>query len=222
MRLAKFLIVCLFFCVLVNEVEAQRKKPKDKKKTSKTDKKLKEEMKEYYYDIELYERSKLAIEKNKLKSDSLDQVLATMKKAQEEDREAIDRITLERDATRTRIKELEEKNANNSNRRVIPSEGIFFTVQIGAYNTRNISHLIDEKDGELSIEIEEGGVKKYLLGGYTKYEDAAAARKKIRQLGAKDAWIVAYKDGKRVPMTEVRSTPIPDEELEELKGKKKN
>jgi hypothetical protein len=214
------LLVFLSIGVALAQENKDKKTKKTPKKDKKTEKALKDEMKEYYYDIEKYERVKYEMGKAKERADSLDQVLANLKKNQADNREAIDKMALEREQNQNRLRELESKNADSTMRKAIPTEGVFFTVQIGAYNRVNIGHLLDTSGSDLTIE-EESGTKKYLLGGYKSYEDAANARKKIRQMGVKDAWIVSYKDGKRVPMNEVRNTPISEEEMKELESLKK-
>ncbi|MCU0444021.1 MAG: SPOR domain-containing protein [Microscillaceae bacterium] len=217
----KLILFALMFVLSINVMLAQgNKKDKKPKRDKKSEKALKDEMKEYYYEIEKFEKVKYEMGKAVERADSLDKVLAELKKNQNDNREAIDRLALEREQNQTRLRELESKKSDSTMRSAIPTEGVFFTVQIGAYNRVNLSHLLDTSSSDLTVE-EDSGTKKYLLGGYRSYEDAANARKKIRQMGVKDAWIVSYKDGRRVPMTEVRNTPIPDEELKELETIKK-
>lgn len=197
-------------------VKQDDKKPKPDKKSYRE---IKKEMREYYYDIEKFEQAKLDKAIAQRKADSLNTVLANMKKDQDDNGDLVQRINAERAKNQETLQALEKQAAAPAERKAIPQDGVFFTVQIGAYNQRNISQLINQSDLDLSVEIDESGLKRYLLGGYRNYEDAANARKKIRQLGVKDAWIVSYKEGKRVNMTEVRSTPISEEELRELEKK---
>jgi hypothetical protein len=208
------------------EASADTTKPQAKgsekpKMDKKSYKQIKKELREYYYDIEKFEKLKVDMADAKIKADSLNEVLANMKRSEDENTELVERIRAERMKNQETLQTLENQAKLPAERKAIPSEGVFFTIQIGAYNKMNISTLINETAADLSVEVDESGLKRYLLGGYRNYDDAAAARKKIRQLGVKDAWIVSYKDGKRVPMTEVRTTPIPDEELKELEKNKK-
>jgi hypothetical protein len=223
-KMKKLIVWTLVVFLSIGMALAQETKDKKNKKTPKKDKKsekaLKEEMKEYYYEIEKFEKIKYEMGVAAERADSLDKVLADLKKNQVDNRDAIDRLALEREQNQVRLRELESKKSDSTMRSAIPTEGIFFTVQIGAYNRVNLSNLLDTNSSDLTVE-EESGIKKYLLGGYKSYEDAANARKKIRQMGVKDAWIVSYKDGKRVPMNEVRNTPISEEELKELESLKK-
>ena len=83
----------------------------------------------------------------------------------------------------------------------VPSKGVVFKVQIGAFKQKDLkkfsknnpSFEVDEKDGTL----------KYTLGLFRDYWEADTFKKYLREMGVKDAYVVAYKDGKRVPMKEV-------------------
>ena len=82
-----------------------------------------------------------------------------------------------------------------------PNEGIVFKVQIGAFRNKDLSKFLDNNpnfSGE-----EDGGVRKYSIGIFRDYWEADAFKKYIREMGVKDAWIVAYKDGQRVEIKDV-------------------
>ena len=80
-------------------------------------------------------------------------------------------------------------------------KGVVFRVQIGAYEGFDISDYSKDK-GDLNIE-KEGKVTKYTLGYFTDYWEADKFKKYVRAMGLKDAWIVAYRDGKRVDVKDV-------------------
>ena len=44
---------------------------------------------------------------------------------------------------------------------------------------------------------------RYTLGEFRDYWEADKFKKYLREMGVKDAWIVPYKDGKRVPIKDV-------------------
>ena len=50
------------------------------------------------------------------------------------------------------------------------------------------------------------GVYKYTVGKYSSFEEAVAMQKKMRAHDFKDAFIVAYKDGNRIPVKEAKQT----------------
>ena len=47
------------------------------------------------------------------------------------------------------------------------------------------------------------GTKKYTLGFFGDYWEAENFKKYLREMGVKDAWIVAYKNGSRVELKDV-------------------
>ena len=59
-----------------------------------------------------------------------------------------------------------------------------------------------ENNKNFSGEVDEDGTKKYTLGEFTDYWEADRFKKYLREMGVKDAWIVAYKDKKRLNMKE--------------------
>jgi len=83
--------------------------------------------------------------------------------------------------------------------RMIP--GVVFKVQIGAFRNKDLSKYF-EKNKNFTGE-EEEGVQKYSLGQFTDYWEADTFKKYLREMGVKDAWIVSYKDGVRVPLKDV-------------------
>lgn len=81
------------------------------------------------------------------------------------------------------------------------NKGVVFKVQIGAFMQKDLSKYLDNArnfSGE-----EENGVRKYTIGVFRDYWDADTFKKYLREMGVKDAWIVSYRDGQRVPIKEV-------------------
>ena len=86
-------------------------------------------------------------------------------------------------------------------------EGITYSVQILASSNSNLSasgimatYGIDDK-----IYMEEsGGLKRYTVGSVRELSDAIALLRKTVDSGVSDAFMVAYKNGVRVPMSSVR------------------
>jgi len=81
------------------------------------------------------------------------------------------------------------------------NQGVVFKVQIGAFTKKDLSKYLDNAknfSGE-----EEGGVRKYTIGVFKDYWEADSFKKYLREMGVKDAWIVSYKDGQRVPIKDV-------------------
>lgn len=79
--------------------------------------------------------------------------------------------------------------------------GVVFKVQIGAFRDRDMSKYFDSTDN-FTGETDEG-VQKITLGRFRDYWEADTFKKYLREMGVSDAWIVPYKDGKRVAMKDV-------------------
>lgn len=76
--------------------------------------------------------------------------------------------------------------------------GIVFKVQIGAYKEIDLAN-----DNTSNFGAEKGDLNKYTIGVFKDYWEADTFKKYIKEMGVKDAWVVSYKDGKRVDISEV-------------------
>ena len=84
----------------------------------------------------------------------------------------------------------------------LSDEGVVFKVQIGAFRNKDLSKYFDNNPN-FSGEKDEDGVQKITLGRFKDYWEADTFKKYLREMGVNDAWIVPYKDGKRVEMKDV-------------------
>ena len=94
-----------------------------------------------------------------------------------------------------------QKPSQNVKGNIDVSKGVVFKVQIGAFTQKDLSKYLDNAvnfAGE-----EENGVRKYTIGVFRDYWEADTFKKYLREMGVKDAWIVSYRDGRRVPIKEV-------------------
>lgn len=100
------------------------------------------------------------------------------------------------------------------------TEGVVFRIQLGAYK-RKLSKRVFGVDDVIQVQTDDG-LYKYLTGSYKTFDEAAKRRVDVLVNGFPDAFVVAYKDGKRIPLTSVGATPSnpePEpENLEEPKG----
>ncbi len=81
------------------------------------------------------------------------------------------------------------------------AKGVVFKVQIGAFKNKDLAKYFAQNgsfDGEV-----DNSMQQYTLGTFPDYWDADKFKKYLRDMGVKDAWIVAYKDGRRVPLKDV-------------------
>ena len=80
--------------------------------------------------------------------------------------------------------------------------GVWYRVQIGAFGKRRVDTDLQTTD-QLSLETTDD-LQKTVLGRYRNYDDAKELKDHLVSIGLKDAWIVSYKDGKRVSIEEAR------------------
>ena len=83
-------------------------------------------------------------------------------------------------------------------------EGVYFKVQIGAFRERDVPENLDQSVN-LGIE-KKNGMQEIVVGQFRNYFKADSLQNQLRAMGVKDAWIVPYKDGQRVPLKEVLDT----------------
>lgn len=85
---------------------------------------------------------------------------------------------------------------------VYDDSGVIFKVQVGAFRNKDLSKYFDNTEN-FSGETDEDGVQKITLGRFRDYWESDNFKKYLREMGVSDAWIVPYKDGKRVAMKDV-------------------
>ncbi|GAB4413345.1 MAG: hypothetical protein OHK0039_20220 [Bacteroidia bacterium] len=81
-----------------------------------------------------------------------------------------------------------------------------FEVQIGAFEYFDI-HAYSEELVRFR-EIDQQGMKKYVLGRFRTYEDAAVFRDDLRRLGLGDAFIAGVVDGQRTDITAAQAAAV--------------
>lgn len=83
-------------------------------------------------------------------------------------------------------------------------EGLVFKVQIGAYKHPENFKFDDLKEFGMPESISyPDGITRFTQFSFSTVNEVEAARKKIIEKGHKDAWIVAFKDGKRLTLEEL-------------------
>jgi hypothetical protein len=83
-----------------------------------------------------------------------------------------------------------------------PSKGVTYKVQIGSFKNKDLTKYFDNNPN-FSGEVDADGTKKYTLGVFTDYWEADKFKKALREMGVKGAWVVPYKNGKRVNLKDV-------------------
>jgi DNA repair exonuclease SbcCD ATPase subunit len=92
---------------------------------------------------------------------------------------------------------------------VASAKGVVYKVQIGAFKNKDLSKYFNNNKN-FSGEIDPDGTKKYTLGSFTDYWEADNFKKYLREMGVKDAWVVAYKDGKRINLKDALEGVVPN------------
>jgi hypothetical protein len=81
----------------------------------------------------------------------------------------------------------------------VQANEVVFKVQIGAFRNRNLQKYLNNSR-HFTGETDPDGLRKYTLGFFNDYWEANNFKRYMREMGVHDAWIVTYKDGKRVPI----------------------
>ena len=88
---------------------------------------------------------------------------------------------------------------------VFGKEDVVYRVQLGAFRNKISTKVFNTSAGVLELKTGEN-VYRYVTKGYRTIEDAAAVRADLVVQGYSDAFVTAYKGGKRIPMSETGAT----------------
>lgn len=88
--------------------------------------------------------------------------------------------------------------ANNT----LPPTGIVFRVQIGAFQKQQQTDVYRQNNVRGYKLEERGGLIKHTLGYFNQYLPAKTLRDYLATIGVKKAWVVAFKDGQRIPIAD--------------------
>ncbi|MEZ4798332.1 MAG: hypothetical protein R2809_00860 [Flavobacteriales bacterium] len=99
--------------------------------------------------------------------------------------------------------------------------GVYYCVQIGAFRNPIPQNLFDEF-APLVATTTPAGFTRYTAGFFLTFENADQVKLDIRRMGYSDAFVVAYRDGKRIPIYEAmaitESDPMASMEREYIYG----
>ena len=88
-------------------------------------------------------------------------------------------------------------------------EGVYYSVQIGAFRNAIPQNLFDEFAPVVGDKLS-SGITRYIAGFFMTFDQADDIKMEIRRLGYNDAFVVAYRNGKRVPLYEAMAATEPD------------
>lgn len=94
----------------------------------------------------------------------------------------------------------EVENTNNSDSAGSLNEEKVYAVQIGAFESKDLS--LYSKNFVNFKEIKSEGYNKYALGNFETLEEAKIFRREIVRLGFKNAFIASYQNGERIKIEE--------------------
>ena len=96
-------------------------------------------------------------------------------------------------------------NTDNLSNNAVNTKGVVLRVQLGAYHNRLSKSVFKDIPDLIEIKTDDG-LYKYMTGAYTTFDAAAIHKVDMILNGYKGAFIAAYKDGKRVSLTEAGAT----------------
>jgi len=172
-------------------------------KKSKEDKALEKEWKKKLKDMDPLQFKALVEEKEALtkeKSDLSSRVVDL--ETQLSDKEAeIGKVKAQLQENDKRLSDA-QASISRASKNGYSMDGVVFKVQVGAFKNKDLTKYF-KNNKNFSGDVDADGTKKYTLGFFGDYWEAENFKKYLREMGVKDAWIVAYKDGKRVEIKEV-------------------
>ncbi len=186
-------MLCFLLVVAMgNEAFAQLSK-KEKKEWKKKQKKMDpEEFKNL-----LEDNNALQSQVNTLKS----QMTSLQSRVSDKDSK-ISQLQTELKRSESKLEEaLKDESLDISPNQTKSAKGVVFKVQIGAFKNKNLEKFLANSENMTEETLED--MKQYTLGNFVDYWEADTFKKYLREMGVKDAWIVPFKDGQRVPMKDV-------------------
>lgn len=176
---------------------------------------------DYKAQVEELEKTKAALLEQSQLADKLKAEADPLRKELEAKSTEIEGLKSELKAAKDLAEEHKTMAAQKENQAAAPAQssaaksvnktksiaGLVYKVQIGAFRNKDLTKYF-ENNPNFSGEIDADGIKKYTLGIFQEYWEADQFKKYLREMGVNDAWIVAYKDGKRVDMRDAREGAI--------------
>lgn len=92
---------------------------------------------------------------------------------------------------------------------------IVYRVQLGAFRNKISTNVFNTSTGVLELKTGED-IYRYVTKGYKTIEQAAATRADLVLQGYSDAFVTAYRDGKRIALSETKATVVDKTFVEDL------
>ena len=97
------------------------------------------------------------------------------------------------------------EDAAETNKESFGPDEIVYRVQLGAFKNKISAGVFNTSAGVLELKAGES-LFRYVTKGYKTIEEAASVRADLVIQGYSDAFVTAYKGGKRIPMTQTKAT----------------
>ncbi len=193
-------ILAIVFCVSAVNVASAQLTKKEKKEWKKKLKKTSPEQFKRMFEENASLKSEVSSLQGQLSSlqSSLGEKDAKIAELTEKNR----KMEAQVNAAKKAIAKAKQEAAAQPAAQAVDDSGVVFKVQIGAFRNKDLSKYFDNNPN-FSGETDEDGVQKITLGRFRDYWEADTFKKYLREMGVNDAWIVPYKDGKRVAMKDV-------------------
>lgn len=178
--------------------------PAQAQKKTKEEKAAEKEWKKKLKDLEPSQLKALYDEKDALAKDKADlnsRVVDLETQLSDKNTE-IDKVKAQLQESEKKIADAQATAAKNGPGAPMTMNGVMFKVQVGAFKNKDLTKYF-QNSKNFSGDVDADGTKKYTLGYFPDYWEAENFKKYLREMGVKDAWIVAYKDGNRVEIKEV-------------------
>ena len=88
-----------------------------------------------------------------------------------------------------------------------PEDQVIYRVQIGAFRNKLRKSIFKDVPGVMMVPFDDG-INRYFSGSYTSMEDAARAKIDLLTKGYKGAFIVTFKNGKRISVRQAGGTVV--------------
>lgn len=82
---------------------------------------------------------------------------------------------------------------------ITKSAGVVFSVQVGIVERQEVAHKFAKS--AILVKDASSGTTRVMMGAFRNFASADVLKEQMRELGIKDAWVVAYKDGQRISIS---------------------
>ena len=158
--------------------------------------------KNYQDALSMYQKAEVLNVKDKSSaSQKIKEIDAILKKA-DADKATKERVDAEK-LTKETITHSEKEKKEESPKQTNPTNGISFKVQFASIDKEVDAKVKFANVSEVSF-YKAGAIFKYTSGNFSSFDDATKQQAKLKELGYKDCFVAAFKNGVRMDINEAR------------------